>query len=471
MRCFFLWLGRGCGVMRSVVLPIVCVGLIASTAGVGIAQSFTPQWQLPPGGMGQQGDYRGRPGPTRGAEMVASRSVDVPRDPSPREIGDVRPVQHTGPYPAYVNEASPSEVRGEEPYVEGNTCAPCSGGTCVAEPCGEPCGLGGRFWFRADYLMWWTKAAHVLPLASTGPLDVDGTDVLFGGNEVDLGMRSGGRFTMTYWTCPLQDVGIEGSYLFLGSKAASYANSNAGTSSLGRPYVNATNGVESFDVITAPGVASGGIEIQTGNELMAAELLFRRAVIQDCNVRADFLVGYRYARFSEDLAIRTRSVGIPDGTVTAMSDLFSAGNEFNGAEIGFTTERRWFRLSCDAYAKLAVGSTRSRVGVSGQTDLSQPASVTPGGLLTQPSNIGVYEERNFTMMPEVGVNLSYDLTARLKARFGYSLLYWSKIARPSDQVDRTVNTNQPTGLAAPQFRFVTNDFWAQGLNFGLDYSF
>jgi hypothetical protein len=55
-------------------------------------------------------------------------------------------------------------------------------------------------------------------------------------------------------------------------------------------------------------------------------------------------------------------------------------------------------------------------------------------------------------------------------------MYWSRIARPGDQIDMNVNPTQfqnghLTGVPAPQFRFITSDFWEQGLNIGLDYRF
>ena len=74
----------------------------------------------------------------------------------------------------------------------------------------------------------------------------------------------------------------------------------------------------------------------------------------------------------------------------------------------------------------------------------------------------------------------------MKATFGYSLLYLSQVARPGDQIDASgqaagstnVNVNPSqlsggdlTGVPSPQHRFITTDFWAQGLSFGLDYRF
>jgi len=80
------------------------------------------------------------------------------------------------------------------------------------------------------------------------------------------------------------------------------------------------------------------------------------------------------------------------------------------------------------------------------------------------------------------LTLGYDLTPRLKATVGYTLLYWTNVARPGDQIDLNVDPRQfppvnplqpppPTATAQPAFALHTSDFWAQGLNVGLDYRF
>jgi hypothetical protein len=121
------------------------------------------------------------------------------------------------------------------------------------------------------------------------------------------------------------------------------------------------------------------------------------------------------------------------------------------------------------------------VTINGQTTNVVPGagggtSTSAGGLLTQPSNIGVHEHDRFAVMPELGLLLSYDLTPCVQASFGYNFIYWSYVGRPGDQVDLDVNlTQQPpgpfTGAARPAFDFRSTDFWAQGLSFGLKYTF
>ena len=79
------------------------------------------------------------------------------------------------------------------------------------------------------------------------------------------------------------------------------------------------------------------------------------------------------------------------------------------------------------------------------------------------------------MLPELATNVGLYLTPRLRWTVGYTFFYLSNVVRPGDQVDLDVNTQflpppEPiTGLRRPDFVFRTTDFWAQGLNTGLDF--
>ena len=102
--------------------------------------------------------------------------------------------------------------------------------------------------------------------------------------------------------------------------------------------------------------------------------------------------------------------------------------------------------------------------------------MTPAGLLVQSTNSGLHSRDVFAVVPELGVTVGYQLTARLRATFGYTFLYWSQVARPGDQIDLDVNPSQLTsdglvGAPRPQFQWIGSDMWVQGMNFGLDYRF
>jgi hypothetical protein len=66
------------------------------------------------------------------------------------------------------------------------------------------------------------------------------------------------------------------------------------------------------------------------------------------------------------------------------------------------------------------------------------------------------------------------------AHVGYNFLYWSRVVRPGNQIDRVINVSQlPTSQGPgtvtspfrPVFAFPGTDFWALGVNIGLEIGF
>jgi hypothetical protein len=226
--------------------------------------------------------------------------------------------------------------------------------------------------------------------------------------------------------------------------------------------------------IVFPGQQTGGIAIDLSNEFNTLEMLWRQSATMPSGRQVDFLAGYRYCHFGENLSIDSKStytVGVPPipiGTIQLVNDRFLTVNDFQGGEVGISTKTRYGRWSAELLGKMALGNTRSLVNISGLTTLSGNATPTIGGLLALPSNSGVFTENDFTVIPELGLTIGYDLTERLKATCGYTFLYWSRVARPCDQVDLNIN---PAGNSVPTFRYVPGDYWVQGFTFGLDYRF
>ncbi len=369
----------------------------------------------------------------------------------------------------------------------------------------------GRWRFRGDYLLWWTKAASLPPLVTSSPNDtpqddagilgLDDTEVLFGGG-IEMGPRSGARFTLSFSSDPCQLAALEASYLFISAKAFVFEEtSEAGDPILARPFFNVdgdSNNAFQQDalLIAFPDVAfDSRLRTELSNEFQSFELLGRNMVFEDCGRRLDVLYGYRYSRFAEQLRITNSfssgpdNLIIPEGTLVSGFDNFVATNEFHGGELGMSGQAQYARWSLEGVAKVALGGTRSRTTIDGRTTIrvpNTPSVTTPGGLLAQPTNMGTFTQNNFTAIPEVGLTAGLQITPRMKATVGYTLIYWSRVARPGDQIDAgyvpgspvLLNVN-PTqfgggtlvGMPAPQHRFITTDFWTQGLSFGLDCRF
>src|SRR5262249_3967439 len=156
-------------------------------------------------------------------------------------------------------------------------------------------------------------------------------------------------------------------------------------------------------------------------------------------------------------------------------DSFQVQNKFYGLQLGARAQWTCGALTVNGVAKFALGGEQELVRIVGTSALTEPGGApvsVPGGVLAVGGSLGRHFRDDFAVMPELGLELRYRLTPHLEARFGYSLLYLSSVARPGDQISRTVSPSliptDPafgTGGAAPSaFQIHSSDFWAQGLN-------
>jgi hypothetical protein len=424
------------------------------------------------------------------ATGAVQTSFQVPADQQPRRLSN------RWADPGYANEPFDAGAGAEiDDDWLGDSC--CSG-QCNPGPCWlrDPyCGaLAGRLWVRGEYLLWWTKGESLPPLVTTSPagtaadvagvLGQPGTSVLFGDSTANTSVHSGGRVTLGYWfDSSCHEVGIQASYLAMGSQSANFFAASPDTPIIARPYFDTSAGSQSALLVAYPGFLQGSISAEATTEFQAAELLLRRNLWQRPCDKLDFLIGWRYARLDESLDISQSSqvtapagVILP-GTTQSLFDQFSTANEFNGVVLGLAYQEHICRWSLEALVKLGLGNTHSDVQIGGATTTTVPGAGSAnfaGGLLAQQTNIGSYGQNGFAVIPEVGLTLGYDLTCRLRATVGYTFLYWSRVARPSDELDLNVSQlppERPTGTREPAYSSATSDFWAQGFNFGLEYRF
>ena len=169
--------------------------------------------------------------------------------------------------------------------------------------------------------------------------------------------------------------------------------------------------------------------------------------------------------------------------IVLVMDRFNTENNFTGGELGFDWGIERNRWSMNILTKIGIGTT-SEVSINGSTQ-TIPPNTDPapdpevGGLLALSSNIGNYERDRFSMIPEVNFNLGYKLTPSLKLRAGYTLMYWTNVVRPGDQIDRQINSTLLPGVPAEDvepipwhrfLRFNETNLLIQGINFGGEYS-
>jgi len=359
-------------------------------------------------------------------------------------------------------------------------------------------------WASFEYLSWnqrgmslpalVTQSRVPTPRANAGVLDLNTTDVLFGGNKVLDNGFDGGRLQFGVWLdkCHLWGIGAE--YFQLSEQSESFRQNSTGNPILARPFFNVLTGRNDAELVafndpTTNTAISGTVTAEATSQLTGAGFHLRRqmnsysgcgrewlcggtSMIQS---RTDLLMGYRYLQLDESVRINENLVSAGnDPGLFVIDDSFETLNQFNGVDLGILYNRRRGLWSLDLLGKLALGNTHQVVDINGTTRIGGAAAQT-GGLLAQTSNIGRHERDRFSFVPELGATAGYYLTRNLKLKAGYTVIFWSSVVRPGDQIDLDVNPNflPPVavpfaGAQRPGFQFDDSDYYVHGVNLGAE---
>lgn len=380
------------------------------------------------------------------------------------------------------------------------SCGPAGCGPCVSDawrPCLTLCWPQDG-WVSFEYLNWYQRGMDVpaLVTTSTGPLPgrnqagvLGGpTRVLFGGDEMLDGGFSGGRLQVGLWLDRCHTWAAVGEFFELSSESESFTGNTNGYPVLARPFFNILTGAEDSQIVSYPNFATGSLNAVVTSELVGGGFHLRRQtnsstgcgrglLCDGCEAyhsRTDALFGYRYVQLEESIGVTENLVGTTAGESFRIHDSFRTMNQFNGFDMGMAYNRQRGCWSVDLLVKLAIGNTRQRVDINGTTSIAGGADQT-GGLLAQSTNIGSYSRDQFSVLPELGGSVGYQLTHNLQLKVGYTLIYWSSVVRPGDHIDRDVNPNlfPPAvvgGAARPHFDFDESNYWVQGVNLGAVYT-
>jgi hypothetical protein len=353
----------------------------------------------------------------------------------------------------------------------------------------------GRVWSSGELLLWATSGQSVpalvtaspggTPAAQAGVIGQPTTSTLFGGGWAPGTMQPGGRVTLGYWFDPTQHDGVEVSFFELAENQRQGTFRGQGNVRLlGRPYVDALTGAEAAVLVPPPQTPPADpsqlfqtVSAAQATTLLGVDVLLRRSIDCDLFHRRWVVGGYRYLELDDFVSVTDTAVisSATPATTVRSRDLFDATTQFHGGEIG-VIERWWHkRVSLQLLGKLALGASIFDTGIGGSTTTN--GSVTgSGGVLAQPTNVGSYQSALFAAVGEAGISVDYALWSQCRASVGYTFLWWSTVGRAAAQIDRRVNPTQfppgtLTGPPQPAFTQRTNDFWAQGLNLGLEYQF
>jgi Putative beta barrel porin-7 (BBP7) len=352
-----------------------------------------------------------------------------------------------------------------------------------------------RVWIQGDALYWWVKDGPLgAPLVTrgnpadgplAGALGQPGTSVLYGGRDVDFGATTGFRLTAGGW---LDDApfGGEVSVFWLNAQTESFriGSNGSGNPPIYIPVFNALTNAQGRVVVSDPVLGfAGNVAVASRSRLLGTEANALFAVTQGECANITLLAGLRFMELNESLDMQSTRTDIILGTRTTFGDAFDTRNRFYGAQIGARAEGwhgSWF---AGLTAKFAVGYTHELIDTTGtavQTATAAlPAGTFPGGLFTQPTNLGQRTANDFSVVPELNLRLGCQVTSCLRAYVGLDYLYWCQVARPGDQLDRAVNPSQSPvlgagsliGAARPAPQRTNTGYSAQGVTAGLEFRY
>jgi hypothetical protein len=359
----------------------------------------------------------------------------------------------------------------------------------------------------AEYLLWFFANSRTsVPAGANGPLG-PGVNVLVPLQDPEHSSRQpfqGGRLALGCWLVEdnpwfvggIRDLGVEATFFLVGSRSITAQNNQA--PNLVRPFSDVNNDVESGFVVTAPGVASGGLTAfsQISN-LWGTELNLWKNLYYDCPGTSHSLsgiAGFRY--LSADYLAQISSLSNFKPGLTASSPFFPLAGDTLSVLDSFTTHNRFYggqvgivgqvQPACgfvlQAAAKLALGVTTEDLFIAGsqlRTLPNGPTISSGGGVLALPSNIGHFQRNEFAQVPELELRMLGRVTDHITLTAGFSLLDWTRLLRAVSQIDHEVDSTQipnfplprgtlPTSLTHPAVLFQQDNLLALTLSLGLE---
>jgi Putative beta barrel porin-7 (BBP7) len=362
----------------------------------------------------------------------------------------------------------------------------------------------GHFKTTAEFLFYFTKPGRDLPpLVQAGNVGPTGTIIpaqgqgnpdLAGttGAEFSYGFFTGGRIAGAYEWCDCESCGIEASLFFLPKISTDFT---VGSEFVTRPFSDAVTGLETGLIVAFPTLSTGSVHIVANTQVWGAEVNAYKNIIDDpivAGIRLAVLAGFRYMEVDEDLSVQSITsfnqnlVNFPtftsfSGNTIQVNDKFLTRNQFYGGQVGVNIRAFGDLGNFDFIVKLGLGTNDEEINITGNQVRTTPAGITTvsnGGLLALPSNIGIFKKDQFTIIPEVDLNWSIPLYHNLSLNLGYDFIYFNRMVRAADQIDRDINpflipnfgtsfTVNPLGR--PKVPFFQSAYYTHGFNVGFEF--
>lgn len=412
------------------------------------------------------------------SHYTAARSAPRVAMSDPAPVEDLPPAAMSSEY----------EIGGGE--FDGASCDCGDGESCdTCDTCWEGCDPPRDMWGRAEYLLWWIEGMDTPPLVTTSPVGtpaeqagvLPNAQILFGDEPIANGAQSGGRFTLGAWLDECECWAIEGTAMVLERAGTRFSASTDDFPILARPFTDVTDGlpgVQASTLVGFPDQVTGSIEGRTSTSALGAEANVRKSLWNDPCRRFDILVGYRFFRLNDGLRIDENTLDADEAQIRTV-DVFNTENRFHGGQIGAMYEIKRGCWSLEILGKLAYGGMSQEAEIYGSTTLNpgqDQSDRQDGGVLALSSNSGLRRKTDFSLIPELNLNLRRQVGCHGALFVGYTFMLVTDVARAGDQIDPRIDTDlfpPPVGDGGsfPAFTFHTSDVWLQGLNFGFETRF
>lgn len=351
------------------------------------------------------------------------------------------------------------------------------------------------FWVSGEFWLGWvqgqklpalvTTSPSATPVATAGILGLSTTTVLFSGTVND-DFVSGFRFGTGYVVNREAGISVQAGFSFLPGQSTRFAANSSDFDIIGRPYIDVKQNPDAREAVLVahPLQSTGSLTIEAKTEnFYDAHLGISERVYDEGNTKIDALFGYRYGHFSDSILFRQRIVPTTAPTPTTIDsrDSFEASNHFNGVDFGFRTQTTWDNVSLSLLGKLAAGNMSRELEIAG-TQVATATGSAPvtsvGGVYALVNNIGKYEDNAFSIFPEFGANVGWQVRSNLRVRLGYTGMVLGRVARAANQIDYQINpdrfppaTSTTTTPDRPSVPFRSTDIVIQSLSFGADLTF
>lgn len=337
----------------------------------------------------------------------------------------------------------------------------------------DDCGCGPRNWANFEFLYWATQGVTPSPVVTTGPpfaapviagaIGQPTTIAEFGGTNTLNQFRPGFRVEAGHWFASNPTWGLSARFYFLGAVAERFLGGSNGTNVLSYNVgVNTPIGPVFAPIyVSYPGLTVGSTSASVHSNFLGGDVNLRHRLGSDPNLTVDVLGGYRVMHLGDNLvsSFDVQSAVPGQGWRVVGEDRVTTRNQFHGGQVGFAATGRHGQFSLTLQSTVALGVTVSDMDDTRIRALSVGAIGVPLPAVPVAPVVLSRNERQtaFAVAPEAGVTVGWNPRDNVRLTFGYNFSYWSHVRRAQAVYDLT-----PVPAAG------TTDFWAQGINWGVE---